>query len=44
MMAVVEASQLAGEILDMDAGPAVDVRWILVGQNGDAHEVALRRG
>ena len=44
--AAVEPGQLAGQVLDVDAGAAVDVRRVLVGENGDAHDAppATRRG
>src|SRR5262249_14693385 len=34
-----DAGQLAREVLDVDPGPPVDVRRVLVGQDRDAHRV-----
>src|SRR5436190_11622362 len=43
--APVERGQLPGQILDVDAGAAVDVRRILVRENRDVHRgVPARRG
>ncbi len=35
--AAVEPGELAGEVLDVDAGPAVDVRRVLVREDRDMH-------
>jgi hypothetical protein len=34
---VASGRQLAGEIFDVNTGASVDVRRVLVGQDGDAH-------
>ena len=41
---VLDARQLAGEVLDVDPGAAVDVRRVLVGQDRDPHRLGLRSG
>src|SRR5262249_11197559 len=43
MLAVIEAGQLARQVLDVNAGAAVNVWRIFVGGNGDAHGHALFR-
>ena len=37
-----DAGQLAREILDVNARAAINVRWILIGQNRDTHGRRLR--
>jgi hypothetical protein len=39
--AVLDASQFARQVLDVDAGPAIDVRRVFIGQDGDVHEGIL---